>query len=59
MEAIVRTCKQNLNCDRATVFLLDEYKCELWSKVASGAEGTIRIPMTAGIAGAVVTSGQM
>ncbi len=57
MEAIVRASKANLQCERATVFLLDEFKGELWSKAASGSEDTIRIPMGSGIVGAVVTRG--
>ncbi len=42
--------------DRCTLFLADREKGELWSKVAHGA-GTIRIPLGAGIAGAVAASG--
>jgi len=42
--------------DRCTLFLADRERGELWSKVAHGAE-PIRIPLGAGIAGAVAASG--
>ncbi len=42
--------------DRCTLFLVDREKGELWSKVAHGA-ATIRIPLGAGLAGAVAASG--
>ncbi len=45
-----------LEADRATLFLLDEAKGELWSKVAEGVDGTIRVPVSAGIVGAVARS---
>ena len=43
-----------LDCDRASVFMLDELNGQLWTKAAVGAD-TIRIPMTQGIVGRVVT----
>jgi HD-GYP domain-containing protein (c-di-GMP phosphodiesterase class II) len=42
--------------DRCTLFLVDREKGELWSKVAHGA-ATIRVPLGAGVAGAVAASG--
>ena len=50
MERIVEETCDCLNCDRATVFMLDEQVGELWSKVAKGAS-TIRIPWNKGIVG--------
>ncbi|OLP15625.1 adenylate/guanylate cyclase domain-containing protein [Leptolyngbya sp. 'hensonii'] len=50
-----------LNADRATIFLLDEEKNELYSIVAQGAGGApleIRFPADMGIAGEVATSKQ-
>ena len=44
-----------LNCDRASVFILDEMNRELWTKVAKGTK-TIRIPMDKGIVGHAVTT---
>jgi HD-GYP domain-containing protein (c-di-GMP phosphodiesterase class II) len=50
-----------LNADRCTVFLLDETKNELWSKVAMGIEKgkEIRFPAEKGIAGHVATTGEI
>ncbi len=45
-----------IDCDRATVFLVDREKGELWSKVALGAD-EIRVPLGAGIAGTVAATG--
>lgn len=47
-----------LNADRATIWLMDEEKHELWSIVAKGEDGQpleLRIPAGAGIAGEVAT----
>jgi adenylate cyclase len=41
-----------LNADRTTIYLLDEEKDELWSKVAKGMP-ELRFPATVGIAGEV------
>lgn len=51
MERIVNETCECLECDRASVFLVDHAKEELWSKVAKGSEITIRIPMNTGIVG--------
>ena len=48
-----------LNADRSTLFLNDDKTGELFSRVAMGDSlGEIRLPNTAGIAGAVFTSGK-
>ncbi len=47
-----------LEADRSTLFLVDQAKNEIWSKVAQGAAlSEIRVPMGAGIAGFVAQSG--
>ena len=51
MEKIVNETCECLNCDRASVFLFDHEKDELWSKVAKGYGYTLRIPKNAGIVG--------
>lgn len=51
MERIVNETCECLDCDRASVFLVDYHKDELWSKVAKGSDITIRIPMKTGIVG--------
>jgi putative ABC transport system ATP-binding protein len=58
LEAFTLKVGALLSADRATLFLLDEVRGELWSKVAAGAAGEIRIPRDAGIAGAVARSGE-
>ncbi|MDI6802871.1 MAG: GAF domain-containing sensor histidine kinase [Bacteroidota bacterium] len=46
------------NADRGTVFLIDETKQELWSKVFQGDElAEIRLPINSGIAGRVTETG--
>jgi adenylate cyclase len=56
---IVGEAARILSADRATLFLHDEKRKELFSRVASGAAiGEIRMPNHVGIAGAVFTSGK-
>jgi HD-GYP domain-containing protein (c-di-GMP phosphodiesterase class II) len=49
-----------LNAERCTVFVYDKERDELWSKVASGLEGTktLRIPADKGLAGHVLKVGE-
>ncbi len=54
IEKIVNQTCECLNCDRASVFLLDEEKEELWSKVAKGFENTLRLPKNTGIVGILI-----
>jgi putative ABC transport system ATP-binding protein len=61
IEAFTVKVGQLLRADRATLFLVDAERGELWSKVAqSGGEKSldIRIPITAGIAGKVAATGK-
>jgi len=62
LEAFTLKVGQILQADRATLFLVDEGRGELWSKVAQN-DGErsleIRIPISAGIAGQVAASGQV
>ena len=56
---IAQEIKQALNADRCTVFLLDEEKHQLWSKVALGLEmQEIRFDYGLGLAGHVATTGE-
>lgn len=48
------TCKL-LQCERASIWLHDDAAQQLWTKVALGS-GEIRVPDTAGIVGATMTS---
>jgi len=60
LELIAEQVKTIINCDRCSVFILDRYTNELWSKVALGMQHTeIRVPFGKGIAGHVASSGQI
>ena len=61
LEAFTLKVGQILRADRATLFLVDETRGELWSKVAQSDRGRslkIRVPIGTGIAGQVAASGQ-
>jgi ABC-type methionine transport system ATPase subunit len=50
-----------LDCERASLFLVDEERGELWLKVAQEEGGKpveVRMPMSSGIAGQVATTGE-
>ncbi len=52
---------QILQAERTTIFVVDEDRQELWSKIAQGTEGDsleIRLPLSHGIAGYVATTGE-
>lgn len=51
--------KSLFNADRATLFMLDEEKHELWSQIATGAKGIIKVREDEGIAGACLQSGEL
>ena len=56
---IMALTSQIMDADRSTLFLIDEERRQLWSKVAQGLEETeIRIPMDQGIAGHVARTGE-
>jgi len=59
LKKVMAEATRMLGADRSTLFLNDEKTGELFSRVAMGdGIGEIRLPNTAGIAGAVFTSGQ-
>jgi len=59
LQLIMEKTSLVLGADRSTLFMVDEEKGELWSRVAQGVEHQeIRIPMGQGIAGTVAASGQ-
>ncbi|MFI5338371.1 MAG: GAF domain-containing protein [Candidatus Methylomirabilales bacterium] len=62
LDALLRTISQTtshlLQAERSTVFLVDHGRNELWSRVAEGLDRQeIRIPLGAGIAGMVASTG--
>lgn len=59
LKVIAEETKIAIQADRCTVFLLDEEKNELWSKVALGMDSQeIRFPADKGLAGYVVKTGE-
>jgi transcriptional regulator with GAF, ATPase, and Fis domain len=57
LERIVDETCECLDCDRASVFIVDYSKDELWSKVAKGT-ASLRIPRNKGVVGHVANSGE-
>ena len=51
LDLIAREATNVLLCDRASIFLLDRERNELWSKVALGSDEILRFPASSGIAG--------
>lgn len=58
LELIIKQTTRVMNADRSSLFLVDEKKGELWSKIAQGAE-EIRFPLGVGIAGHVGKTGDI
>jgi serine/threonine protein kinase len=59
LQLLSETSTRMLDAERATIFLVDRAKNELWSKVALGdGVGEIRVPLGQGIAGASGVSGE-
>jgi Nif-specific regulatory protein len=59
LDLIAREATKLLDCDRASIFLFDRERNELWSKVALGSDEILRFDAASGIAGAAVTGGQV
>ena len=59
IKTIAEETKEAIQADRCTVFLYDEEKNEIWSKVALGLDNTeIRFPADKGLAGHCVKTGE-
>jgi Nif-specific regulatory protein len=59
LDLIAREAIKLVDCERASIFLLDRERNELWSKVALGSDEILRFDASSGIAGAAVTSGEI
>jgi Nif-specific regulatory protein len=59
LDLVVREAVELLDADRASVFLLDREKMELWSKVALGRDDILRFDARKGIAGAAALTGKI
>mmetsp|Transcript_8322 Transcript_8322/g.15573 ORF Transcript_8322/g.15573 Transcript_8322/m.15573 type:complete len:324 (-) Transcript_8322:153-1124(-) len=58
-EHVMSSGKTLFQAERASLFMLDKEKNELWSQVATGAKGIIKVKADAGIIGACVQSGEL
>jgi Nif-specific regulatory protein len=58
LKLIADEATKHLDADRATIFILDREKGELWAKVALGVSDTIRFDSRLGVAGAVLIAGK-
>ncbi len=58
LDLIAREAINLLDCDRASIFLLDRETNELWSKVALGSGEILRFDAGLGIVGHAVSTGQ-
>src|SRR2546425_10432537 len=58
LKLIADEATKHLDAERATIFMLDKEKGELWAKVALGVSDTIRFDARLGVAGAVLISGK-
>jgi len=58
LDLIAREAISLLACDRASIFLLDRERNELWSKVALGSDEILRFDARLGIAGTAALTGR-
>ena len=58
LKGLVELCTQALDAERATVYLVDRQKGELYARLAQRIHGEIRLPIGQGIAGAVAETGE-
>src|SRR2546427_13291673 len=56
LKLIADEATKHLDAERATIFMLDKEKNELWAKIALGVSDTIRFDSRLGTAGAVLIS---
>jgi len=58
LRGVVELCSQAVEAERCTVYLVDQLRQELWSRVAQRANIAIRIPIGTGIAGQAAKFGE-
>src|SRR5215469_16976719 len=58
LDLIAHEATRLLECDRASIFLLDRERNELWSKVALGSDEILRFDARLGIVGSTVMTGR-
>lgn len=58
LRGLVELCSQATEAERATVFLVDSKRRELWSKIAQRTAVEIRLPVGRGLAGYAAATGE-
>jgi GAF domain-containing protein len=56
LRTIIGKVSELVDCERATLFVIDEERRELWSRIIEGSD-TIRLPLGSGVAGYVAATG--
>jgi Nif-specific regulatory protein len=59
LDLLAREATSLLECDRASIFLLDRKRNELWSKVALGSDEILHFDARRGIVGTAATTGNV
>jgi len=59
LDLMIHEATHLLDCDRASIFLLDREHNQLWSKVALGSDEVLRFDARLGIAGKTVQTGEV
>src|SRR5579863_2510283 len=58
LDLIAHEAIKLVECERASIFLLDRERNELWSKVALGSDEILRFDARTGLAGAAALTGE-
>ncbi|HVR88349.1 MAG TPA: GAF domain-containing protein [Candidatus Limnocylindria bacterium] len=58
LRGLIDLCSQATDAERCTVYLVDQARKELWSRIASRTAMEIRLPLGAGIAGQAAQTGE-
>ncbi|MCC7069862.1 MAG: GAF domain-containing protein [Deltaproteobacteria bacterium] len=57
LRTIIGKVGELCDCERATLFLVDEARGELWSRISEGTAQNLTLPLGSGVAGSVAKSG--
>lgn len=58
-QTIMKEGHELISCERATIWLLDEERQEIWSMVSTNLENEIRVAHNEGIVGSCIKSGEI
>ena len=59
LQKVMKEARELLGADRCSMYVCDHAKGELWSSVADGYHGVIRMPIGQGIAGKCAQTGEI